>query len=334
MRFGPWPLAGAEGAILAHAAKLETGRIAKGTRLGPDEIARLGAAGIASVTGARLDPGDLAEDEAAAALSAALAADGIEAAPAATGRVNLFARGAGLLVVERASVDGVNRVDAGLTLATLSEFAPVGEGQMVATVKIIPLAVPGEAVRRAAALLRARPALRLARFRPQRVALVQTRLAGLKESVLDKTRRVTDERLAPAGSAIVEERRCDHAAEALADALTSLGDCDLAIVFGASAVIDAEDVIPSAIRLAGGDVDHLGMPVDPGNLLLVGRFRDRPILGAPGCARSAKENGFDWVVNRLLADIHVTSEDIRAMGVGGLLAEIPSRPQPRQPAGR
>jgi molybdenum cofactor cytidylyltransferase len=71
------------------------------------------------------------------------------------------------------------------------------------------------------------------------------------------------------------------------------------------------------------------MPVDPGNLLLVGEILGRPIIGAPGCARSPKENGFDWVLQRLLADAPIGRKEIQAMGVGGLLMEIVTRPQPR-----
>src|SRR3979490_3496398 len=71
------------------------------------------------------------------------------------------------------------------------------------------------------------------------------------------------------------------------------------------------------------------MPVDPGNLLLVAAARGRPVLGAPGCARSPKENGFDWILMRLLAGLPVTRRDITGMGVGGLLMEIVTRPQPR-----
>ena len=108
---------------------------------------------------------------------------------------------------------------------------------------------------------------------------------------------------------------------------------DLVVVFGASAVVDGEDVVPAGIEAAGGTVDHLGMPVDPGNLLIMGRIGATPVLGAPGCARSPKENGFDWVLNRLLAGIEVKPEDITGLGVGGLLMEIVSRPQPREGEG-
>jgi len=105
---------------------------------------------------------------------------------------------------------------------------------------------------------------------------------------------------------------------------------EMVIVFGASAIADRRDVIPTAVEAIGGRVEHFGMPVDPGNLLLVAAARGRPLLGAPGCARSPKENGFDWVLMRLLAGLAVPRETIAAMGVGGLLMEIVTRPQPRE----
>ena len=110
---------------------------------------------------------------------------------------------------------------------------------------------------------------------------------------------------------------------------------ELVIVFGASAIADRRDVIPAAIEAVGGEIEHFGMPVDPGNLMLIGRLARAAVLGAPGCARSPKENGFDWVLMRLLAGLPVARDDITGMGVGGLLMEIVTRPQPRaEPAPR
>jgi molybdenum cofactor cytidylyltransferase len=106
---------------------------------------------------------------------------------------------------------------------------------------------------------------------------------------------------------------------------------DALIAFGASAITDRRDVIPAAIEAIGGRIERFGMPVDPGNLLLLAERHGVPIIGAPGCARSPKENGFDWVLQRVLAGVPIHDKDIRAMGVGGLLMEIATRPQPRAP---
>jgi molybdenum cofactor cytidylyltransferase len=105
---------------------------------------------------------------------------------------------------------------------------------------------------------------------------------------------------------------------------------DLVLIAGASAIVDRRDVVPAAIARAGGGIDHFGMPVDPGNLLLLAHHGTVPVLGLPGCARSPKYNGWDMVLERLAADIPVAATDIMAMGAGGLLKEMVNRPQPRQ----
>src|SRR5207342_927648 len=153
----------------------------------------------------------------------------------------------------------------------------------------------------------------------------------LSSKVIEKTLKITNERLAPAGAAIVAERRVPHERAPLARALKEVlaSGAELAIIFGASAIADRRDVIPAALEAVGGRIEHFGMPVDPGNLLMIGTAGEHPVLGAPGCARSPKENGFDWVLMRLLAGLSVPREDITGMGVGGLLMEIVTRPQPR-----
>jgi molybdenum cofactor cytidylyltransferase len=162
--------------------------------------------------------------------------------------------------------------------------------------------------------------------------VISTRLPGLAEKVIDKTLKVTRERLSPAGAQIIAEKRIDHDAQMLARSIREMLDAgaELVLTFGASAIADRRDVIPAAIEHAGGRIEHFGMPVDPGNLMLIGEVNGRPVLGAPGCARSPKENGFDWVLARLLAGLPVGREEIAGMGVGGLLMEIVTRPQLRE----
>ena len=204
---------------------------------------------------------------------------------------------------------------------------------MIATVKIIPFAVASEERDDALAVAQAAaPLVRIAPYRIRKIGIVSTLLPGLATKVIEKTLRVAEERLTPSGAAIVAERRVPHEQGALAQAINEVlaAGAELVIVFGASAIADRRDVIPAAVEAIGGRIEHFGMPVDPGNLLLVGSVGGRPVLGAPGCARSPKENGFDWVLTRLLAGLEVPREAITGMGVGGLLMEIVTRPQPRK----
>jgi molybdenum cofactor cytidylyltransferase len=214
----------------------------------------------------------------------------------------------------------------------LPEFQPVEAGQLVATVKIIPFAVSVDSLAAAERAVDGGPLLSLAPFRPRRIGLVATTLPSLKPSVLEKTRLRLEARLAAAGSVLIGERRVPHEAAAVGEALLGLAGegADLLVVFGASAMVDAGDVVPAGIEAAGGRIVRLGMPVDPGNLLVLADLGGVPVIGAPGCARSPKENGFDWVLRRLLAGLDVTADDIAGLGVGGLLSEIGTRPQPRE----
>ncbi len=335
MRFGSVPVGEAAGAILAHSLRLGAAVLKKGRVLSPADIELIAAAGLDHVVAAQLDPGDIREDEAANRVAAAIAGANIATAAAFTGRANLFAEARGLLVFDRDRLDRLNLVDEAVTLGTLPPFAVVEPRQMVATVKIIPFAVPEASVTAAARFAAAsEPLLRVAAFVPRCVALIQTRLPGLKESILDKTRDVTQQRLGALGCMLVSDERCDHASAELAPRIAAAvaGGADMVLVHGASVIVDRRDVIPAAIIVAGGAVEHFGMPVDPGNMLLLGRLGDTPVLGLPGCARSPKVNGFDWVLERLVAGVPVGPHDIMRMGAGGLLAEIPSRPLPRAEA--
>ncbi|MGC1466338.1 MAG: molybdopterin-binding/glycosyltransferase family 2 protein [Pseudolabrys sp.] len=332
MKFGPVAPDEALGGTAVHSIRQADLVLKKGTLIGAKEIAALKAAGVKDIVVARLEPGDVSEDEAAADIAAATAGEGVRTDRAFTGRCNLFADNAGILVVDKNAVDRLNRVDEAVTFATLSAFKPVVEGEMIATVKIIPFAVAaGGRDAAVAEAKKARPVIRVAPYKIHKIGVVSTLLPGLAAKVVEKTLRVMSERIAPAGAAIIAERRVPHEQGALAKAIDEVmkAGAEMVVVFGASAIADRRDVIPAAVEAVGGTIEHFGMPVDPGNLMLIGRAGGLPVIGAPGCARSPKENGFDWVLMRMLAGLPVGREDITGMGVGGLLMEIVTRPQPR-----
>ncbi|MCC7048399.1 MAG: molybdopterin-binding/glycosyltransferase family 2 protein [Alphaproteobacteria bacterium] len=335
MKFAETPVDQAQGAVLAHGLRFAGGTLKKGRILSSADIARLRAAGIASVVAARIEPGDLGEDAAAARLAAALCGPNLTATAPFTGRCNLYATARGIFVLDRERLDRLNLVDEAVTVATLPPFDVVEPRQMAATIKIIPYAVPESAIARCEAVAReAGPLLRVAAFAPKAAALIQTATQGLKPSILDSTEAVTAKRMESLGGRLGRATRCDHRVEPLAREIAAALEAapDLLLISGASAITDRRDVIPAALERAGGRVIHLGMPVDPGNLILLGEIAGKPVLGLPGCARSPRLNGFDWLLQRLMADVAVGRADIMRLGAGGLLKEIPTRPLPRAEA--
>ena len=335
MKFGPAPLDEANGAILAHSQRVGERMIRKGSLLDDDMIAALRAAGRTDVICAQLEPGDVPEDIAADRLATPLVSPLIARSRAATGRVNLAAEVPGLLRVDAPMIDRLNTIDEALTIGTLPDYAVVARKDLVATIKIIPFSVPGKVLSVAEALIRqAGSPLTLHPFQHLKVGLVVTELPGLKDTVTDKTIAVTEQRVIALTGTLLPPLRCPHEEEPVARALDRLlaDGADLLLVIGSSAVVDRRDVGPAGIVRAGGEILHFGMPVDPGNLICLGRLHDRPALVLPGCARSPVQNGIDFVLTRLFAGLKVTPIDIMRMGVGGLLKETDTRPLPREKA--
>jgi len=341
MKFGPVPVSQAEGAILAHSVALDGKRLRKGVTLEPAHLAALAAAGFETVIVARLDASDVHENEAAARLASALvpdpAAAGLRLTAPFTGRVNLLATGPGVVVMDAPALVAVNGVDPMITLATVPPFQQMATGGMVATVKIISYAVAQADLDRACALGAGTGAgtIRLARPVLRSATLIVTEIGGGLQSseaqTTDKGQGAIKARLDALDMVLDSVVTVPHCTAELAQAIAAACG-DLVLILTGSATSDIDDVGPAALRQAGGQVERFGMPVDPGNLLFLGQLGARVVIGLPGCARSPALNGADWVLSRIACGLPVSGPDIAAMGIGGLLKEIPTRPMPR--AGR
>lgn len=329
MQFGPVPLDQAEGAILAHSEALVTGRLRKGTVLSRDDLDALAAAGLREVTVARLAASDMHEDDAASQIAAALVPDpagqGLRLTVAATGRVNIYATAAGVVVMDVAAMHALNRVNPMITIATVPPYQRIEKGGMVATVKIIAYGVDTGDVARARAA--APKALHLARPGFLSATLIET--VTTDEVPSTKGRDALAARLARLGVSLTDRIIVQHDEAAVASAIKAAPG-EVIFLLTASATSDSHDTAPEGLRIAGGEVTLFGMPVDPGNLLFFGSLGAKPVIGLPGCARSPALNGADWVLERLICGIPIAADDIAAMGVGGLLKEIPTRPRPRE----
>lgn len=335
MEFGPVPLDRAEGAILAHSLHVGGERFRKGRVLERADLARLAECGMHEVVAARPAPGDIAENEAAARLARALVPDpetaGLTVGAPFTGRVNLHAAAPGLLSLDAAAIRALNKVDPGITLATLPEYARLAQGTLAATVKIIPYAVNASRLEAACAVadcaLALRPSIR------RSAGLILTSVPGQAARLNAKGRRAVGLRLQALGVAMTSVIEVAHEREAIAAALTQV-EGEVLLILTGSATSDIRDTAPQALRSAGGRVDRFGLPVDPGNLLFMGALDGRPVIGLPGSARSTVRHGVDRILERVICGMTIDDDDIAAMAVGGLLKEVPGRTQPREPRAR
>jgi molybdenum cofactor cytidylyltransferase len=327
MKFGSISTNASLGAVLAHSIALPSGRLRKGKVLEASDITALQGAGINDVVVASLEPGDVSENIAAETLAKALliGSTGLRPSTAFTGRVNLIAESAGVAVLDVAALQAVNSVDAMITVATVPAHHQLRKGDLVATIKIISYAVGQEELNKSVA--QAKGAVSLAGAQLTAATLIITDIPG---GAGEKGRVAIEDRLTALGVPLSHVAVVDHTLDALQVAIEAT-QTPLVLILTGSATSDINDVAPSALVKAGGQITRFGMPVDPGNLLFLGALGEKSVIGLPGCARSPALNGADWVLARVICGVGISSSDIAGMGVGGLLKEIPTRPQPRRP---
>ncbi|RMG98087.1 MAG: molybdopterin-binding protein [Chloroflexi bacterium] len=339
MKFGPVSPENAVGKILGHNIAGPDGkrRLRKGTVLSAADVALLQELGRTAVYVAELEPEDVDENTAALRVAQAIMGEGLRLSGPATGRANLLTTTAGVLRVDAERLTRLNAC-VGITLATMLTNTAVRAGKLVATVKVLPFAVPETAVltveqigRHPLPLIHVTPlqtrqvTIILSGFPTARTRIENSFLPPLRQRLEALSATIQQIDFVPLEDTEDEIR--------LAQALQThkqLG-ADLIILAGETAIMDEHDIAPRAIRKAGGEVACFGAPVDPGNLLMLAYLKDVPVLGAPGCVRSPKINVVDWVLPRLLVGDRLTRADIYALGHGGLLEDVPERPFPRQP---
>jgi molybdenum cofactor cytidylyltransferase len=334
MKFGSVPLERAAGSILAHKLVDAEGNklLGKGTFLTPENVTLLQQSGYTNVIVATLETADIHENEAARRIGEAAAGYGVRVTAPGVGRANVTATTTGVLRVNVAALEKLNNIDMGITIATKRGQTLVRGGELVALVKIIPFGIPAARVLDVETMVTTTaPILTVDALQPRSVALIISGPTSTKENLIESFSEPVRDRVVMLGSTLDAVSFVAHESEAIAAAIQSqhIAGRDLVLIASISAIIDRDDVVPTALTLAGGTMTHLGVPVDPGSLLMLGYVETMPVIGAPGCIKSPKTNVIDHILPRLMAGERLTRADLVALGHGGLLDDISERPMPR-----
>ena len=337
MKFAPVPLSEAEGKILGHnIAGADSRRLLrKGRPLTNEDLQKLRALGRSSVYVAEMEPDDVDENKAARRVAEAICGPGLHITGGSSGRANLLSDEIGILRVDVDRLAQVNEYN-GITLATLATHTPVHVQQMVATVKIIPYAIPQSVVREIEAMANeSRPIVHVDALPSHTVGMILSGSTSIQQKLISDFIPLR-ERIEKLGSSLtrtdfvaLEDEEDEAALVEMLKQQVSNG-VGMILIAGETAIMDAHDIVPRAVERAGGVVESVGAPVDPGNLLMLAYLNDVPVVGAPGCARSRKTNIVDWILPRLLVGDRLTRRNIVELGHGGLLQEVRERGMPRE----
>lgn len=332
MKFGETLIADAVGAILAHKLYDDRGKLIfnKGHVLTAADIPILRQHRLDRITVMRLDAADLHEDLAAERIGRAVAGSNVSWRAPGVGRANLTAAKRGVLHVNVPALELLNNIYDGMTIATLRTYTLVNPGEMVALVKVVPFGVPAARVVDVERIAESNAAvLRVLPLQSKRVALIVSGTEATRDRLIRSFYNPVKKRIEGWGSQLLSPTFVRHNEMSIAAAIQAHATADMIIIASISAIIDREDLVPSALRRAGGSITLHGVPVDPGSLLMMGYLGEAPVVGAPGCIKSPKTNVIDWILPRLLSGERLTRANLVSMGHGGLLKDIAERPMPR-----
>lgn len=266
-----------------------------------------------------MTPGTVHEDDAAERLCALCRNRHMDRSAAREGKIELTAAMDGLFRVDSGRLNAVNLVE-DVMIATRHGNTAVHKGDKLAGMRVIPLVIEEEKLRRAEAAAGDSPMLELLPWKLKTAGIVITGSEVAKGLIQDSFAPVVERKLADFGIGAVERRTPGDDMEAVAGAIQEIRSAGVDIVLCTGGMsVDPDDNTPGAVKRAGARIVTYGAPVLPGAMFLLGYFEDgTPVCGLPGCVMYAKSTIFDLVLPRLAAGVPVSREEFAAMGEGGL----------------
>jgi molybdenum cofactor cytidylyltransferase len=286
-----------------------------------EDVRILESEGMENIWVTELEEGEIGEDDAVAAVAGEMGCGSFEIRLAAGGRANLIATENCCVLVDDELLKQINCTSS-IVIATSTNFSYAVTGQRIATVKSAPFAVAKDQLEAIVTIIRERgPILQARPLRAPSVGVLYTDpISGERARQLFEN--IMRQRLERFGVNPNFVLACTEDENSVARCMQHLLRSKPCVILVASTTAPAgpEDVIGQAMTRVGGQVERFLAPVEPGNLLLLSYKDETPIISAPGCFRSAKNNIVDLILPPLLARYRVTGWEIACLGHGGLLA--------------
>ncbi len=235
------------------------------------------------------------------------------------GKIEAFAECDGYFEIDVDRLDEINSLD-DIMIATRRSETGVKKGDKLAGMRVIPLIVEDEKLKKAEQIHDGRPIMSITPYKLKTAGVVTTGSEVFKGIIKDTFTPVIVEKLEKYGITVTEHIVVDDGTENILEAIRELRKkkVDMILCTGGMSV-DPDDNTPGAIKASGAKIITYGAPVLPGAMFLLGYFDDgTPIMGLPGCVMYAGATVFDLVLPKIAAGISVSKKDIVKLGNGGL----------------
>ncbi len=304
-------------------------KLSKGIKINQKIKNILIANGFKKISGFLLSENDLDENKASDLIAKTICKNkfnNLDYKNLNTGRSNIYSTKSGLFIYKTNNLIKLNN-NSKIAISAIRPFSKVEQNQELITAKVIPYGINKKLLQKNNQRLK--DTFKVVPFQNKKIVLIQTFNKKINEKLIIKSRKVTQKRLELCGIKKIKEIVIPHELNILCDKIKVCinQNIDVILIIGPHAITHIKDIIPSAISISGAKIIRFGIPVEPGNLLLLSKFKssfkssnkDIFIIGMPSCAKSPKENGFDWVLWRILCNIDFKNSNLDELSIGGLI---------------
>ena len=235
------------------------------------------------------------------------------------GKIELIASCDGFFQVDINKLYEINLLDE-IIIATRKGNLPVKAGDKLAGMRVIPLIIEEEKLKRAKEIAGDKPLLKITPFKNLKAGIVTTGSEVFHGRIKDTFTPVIKEKLRGQGIDVINHIIVNDDTDEITSAISELkkSRADLIVCTGGMSV-DPDDLTPGAIKKSGANIVSYGSPVLPGAMFLLAYFDDQTtVVGVPGCAMYHKITIFDIILPYIAAGIQIDKSYLAKLGYGGL----------------
>ncbi len=298
-------------------------RFKKGDIIKKEDIETLKDMGKENIYVLDLDQDTLHEDQAAQRMAAHFDNRYINLSEPHEGKISLIANQAGILNIDKKLLLEANTED-DILITTGQNKVPVKKDEVIAGVRINPLTIEKEKINKVEKILSKGNLFQVRPYKDYNIGVVITGNEVYNGRIEDKFLPTLKRKFKRWGGNLIGHEYVPDKPDKIKAALLKLKKegADILLTGGGMSV-DPDDVTPAGIRATDAQVIKYGVPVLPGNKLMVAYLDDIPILGLPACVIFEKVTVFDIVYPRILAGEQMTKDKLIKLSYGGLCHHCP-----------
>jgi len=253
----------------------------------------------------------------------------------AEGKLLMYAKHRGLFSLNRDALYKINSVG-DYTIACLPDLTGVTEGAKLGGIRIVPLVTLRKTVENAVKIAEdGYPVFKVLPYKKLKCGVIITGSEVFYGRIEDKFEAIMRRKLDAFDAGILGVTKCPDDLDTITAAISDFKKkgAELILLTGGMSV-DPDDLTPAAIRESGAVVVTQGMPMQPGNMLMISYLDGTVLIGVPGASMHSPVTSLDVFLPRIFAGLEISSDDIPSLGEGGFCAVCETCIYPRCYFGR